>query len=424
MDATQSMRSAGRMALTLALFSAFISVVEAHSWLEQLQAISNNGTFVGSMGYPRGYMARTDAGYNGDTMDYLIPALDTERTRINGSDHVCHPSQRTVNYSSAYPMLQVSPGGYVAMKYLENGHVTQPQIPPGKPKGAGSVFVYGTTSPSDQEMIVDVMKWTKDGKGGNGRGKLLTAQNFDDDRCHQLNTSPLSQQRQKDFPDRVPDQPTSNVEQWCETDLQVPTSSTIGEKLTIYWIWAWPTLPGVESAYPDGKDEYYSTCAELDIVAETNSTTGEESQAMYALTQQDPQTTACSEYMSRTAYSPTPTVILAGATSSSTATSIAAAVAVGESYSSTSSVPAFTFTPSSTADSVAAVAASQMITTTEMTTVTATTIVTVIGSPALTVDMTSTSTVDMVAAPTVGSDGVVGEKRDVTDMKRSAKFRV
>jgi len=298
------------LALLAAIFT-LINKTTAHSWIEQMQGISDNGSFIGNMGYARGYMARTDPGYNGDTMTYLLPALDTGRTRINSSDLLCHPAQRTSNYTSDYPMLQVSPGGYVSIKYLENGHVTLPQNQPGKPKAAGTVFVYGTTQPGTDEKMVDVLAWSADGKGGDGRGSLLTAQNFDDARCHQINSGAISTQRQQQFPDRVPNQPTSNVEQWCETDLIIPASAAPNSKFTLYWIWQWPTAPGVDPTYPDGKDEYYTTCADVEIVVEAVSAGVKPTST---LLQQDPQSTACSDFKSRTALTTSPIIITASAT--------------------------------------------------------------------------------------------------------------
>ncbi|GAB7344629.1 hypothetical protein MBLNU457_3116t1 [Dothideomycetes sp. NU457] len=311
------------LALLVAI-TPLITKTTAHSWIEQMQVISDNGSFTGNMGYARGYVARTDPGYNGNTMDYLRPALDTGRTRINASDLLCHPAQRTSNYTPNYPMLQVSPGGYASIKYLENGHVTLPQNQPGKPKAAGTVFVYGTTQPKDDEKIVDVLAWTADGKGGDGRGSLLNAQNFDDGRCHQINSGAISTQRQQQFPDRVPDQPTSNVEQWCETDLKIPASAAPDSKLTLYWIWQWPTAPGVDPTYPDGKDEYYTTCADVSIVADAIAAGVKPTST---LLQQDPQTTACSDFKSRTALTTSPIVITVSATGvSAAAASTSAAV--------------------------------------------------------------------------------------------------
>ena len=79
---------------------ALLAGANAHTWVEQMQEINSNGTFTGAMGYPRGYVARTEASFNGDSMDYLLPPLASGRTRIDASDLLCHPAQRTRNQTA------------------------------------------------------------------------------------------------------------------------------------------------------------------------------------------------------------------------------------------------------------------------------------------------------------------------------------
>ena len=300
--------SSTKSLLCLALLS---STVVAHTWIEQMQVIGTNGSYIGDYGYPRGYVSRTDAGFNGFSNKWQLPSPDTDtsRTRITDKMMACHPNQRTPNYSQQYPKLSVAPGAYVAMKYLENGHVTQPFIPAGKPEGSGTVWIYGTYSPSDAETLVDVLSWTADGKGGNGKGFLMTAQNYDDGRCYQINQSPTSVNRQMTDGNHAPSQPTSQLEQWCESDLLVPSNSQVGKTLTVYWVWGWATAMQTEGAMC-GKDEYYTTCSDFDIVEG-----GDElskivaAPKVHTIRQQDPQTIAVSNYQSRTAHAPTPTII-------------------------------------------------------------------------------------------------------------------
>ncbi|EME46761.1 hypothetical protein DOTSEDRAFT_126883, partial [Dothistroma septosporum NZE10] len=275
--------------------------VAAHSWIEEYQAISPNGSFVGARGYSRGYVSREDPTFNGNSEMWMLPSLDarnddgTVRTRINSSDPVCHPAQRTSNYTSAFPKLKVSPGDFVAMKYLENGHNSLPWNITGKPYGSGTVFVFGTTQPSDDEKIADVMSWNTEGTGGNKNGFLMTAQNFDDGRCHQINCGSISNERQRLQPNHVADQPTSTVEDWCETDLQIPDSVKPGS-LTTYWIWQWPTEPNKDCNTPAGKDEYYTTCADFDVVADKVANT-----PFSVGAGGNPRSVAVSDYKSRTA---------------------------------------------------------------------------------------------------------------------------
>ncbi|KAK5722733.1 hypothetical protein LTR15_005966 [Elasticomyces elasticus] len=267
----------------------------AHSWIEEFQVIDSNGTYIGDRGFPRGYMARTDPGYNGFVMNYLLPQTGV---RITSNDSLCHPAQRSSNYSNpAYPKLQVTPGSYVAMKYLENGHVTLPWNQLGKPPGGGTVFVYGTTQPSEDEKIADVLPWTSDGRGGN-------AQNFDDGRCYQINCGNISTDRQTLFPNHVADQPTSVIEQWCETDLKIPETIAAGT-LSVYWVWQWPTESNKDCTYPDGKDEYYTTCSDFEIIAGGDDANAKilATPATHTLAQENPQSTAVSGFKSRNAFS-------------------------------------------------------------------------------------------------------------------------
>lgn len=68
------------------------------------------------------------------------------------------PTQRTSNQTQGFPRLSAWPDAYLAMKYLENGHVTLPQNTFRKPIGGESVFVFGTSQPLENELLVDVLE--------------------------------------------------------------------------------------------------------------------------------------------------------------------------------------------------------------------------------------------------------------------------
>jgi len=311
--------------------------VTAHSWNEQFSLIGSNGSYTGAYGYPRGYVARTDPGFNGDSVDYLLPPLSSGRTRVNGSDLLCHPAQRSPKQSANWPRLTVAPGSAVAMKYLENGHVSLPLNQKGKPPKGGTVFVFGTTQPMQDEKLTEIMEWTKDGSGGDKRGVLLTANNFDDDRCYQINSGTISTERQKQFPNPVAGQPGSQHEQWCETDLVLPKDAAVmpvGKLFTIYWVWQWPTAAGQDPGLPTGKDEYYTTCSDFEVVASVP-----DGPVIHELGQQDPQMNAVSNYASRTAITPLPSA----APQTSTPATSAAAVTPPPSSAALSAPPAAQF---------------------------------------------------------------------------------
>lgn len=260
------------MRTTLTAFAVggwLAATVSAHSWLEQLQVIDSDGNYTGNPGYPRGYVARGTPGYGDSKMTYLLPALSSNRIKVDNTDMLCMSTQRQVNSNTVqYPSLSAAAGNYVALKYLENGHVSLPQTQVGKPGAGGLVYVYATTKPSPDQKITDVLNWTSSGDLSTGR--LLTIQNFDDGRCYQLNpNSKISVSRQASNPDPSPGQPASKNEQWCETDIQIPSDAPAGS-LALYWVWQWPTLPGMDPGIPYGKDEIYTTCSDVNIVASSD----------------------------------------------------------------------------------------------------------------------------------------------------------
>ncbi|KAJ5709224.1 hypothetical protein N7493_010558 [Penicillium malachiteum] len=245
--------------------SFLIASASAHSWIEEIRIIAPNGTFTGDAGYARGNWRRTAAGFNDTTMTYLIPPDGQANiTVVYSSTKMCKNSQQTETQTSGSPRLQASPGDAIALRYQENGHVTLPWNQPGKPPNRGTAYVYGTTSPKVGEIFNDVHKvWNWNGTGGDGRGRLLSMQNFDDGRCYQINTGNISEYRQEKFP-HVANQ-LMGADLWCQQDIKLPTTAPSGEVYTLYWVWDWPTLPDIDPTYPDGKIEIYTTCIDINV---------------------------------------------------------------------------------------------------------------------------------------------------------------
>ena len=146
------------------------------------------------------------------------------------------------------------------MRYQENGHVTLPDNPPGKPPNRGTVYVYGTTQPRENDTLLAIHKvWNRSGTGGDGRGVLLSARGFDDGRCYQINDSPISTARQVLFP-HEPDE-LMGADLWCQQDIALPENLPAGQPYTLYWVWDWPTL-----GFHKRQEEIYTTCIDIDII--------------------------------------------------------------------------------------------------------------------------------------------------------------
>lgn len=259
------MRSHFTFRSTLFGLLAIPRLATAHTWVEQIMAIAPNGTLVGQPGYPRGNVLRGTPAFGDPAMVNLIPPDGRPINVIEPSDLMCKVSQVSQTQTDGSPRLQAAPGAAVALRFQENGHVTLPDGQPGKPPNRGTVFVYGTSRPSrDDSFLAIHRQWTADGSGGDGRGVLLSTRNFDDGQCYQVNGGPLSHQRQTAFSHQFNQYMGNDL--WCQQDILLPADIPVGQPYTLYWVWDWPTLPGTPG-YPDGKQELYTTCMDIDIVA-------------------------------------------------------------------------------------------------------------------------------------------------------------
>ncbi|KAH8797163.1 hypothetical protein F5884DRAFT_715855, partial [Xylogone sp. PMI_703] len=249
-----------------------IPIVRAHSWVEQLSVIAPNGTFIGPPGYPRGNVLRSDPGFSDVQMTYLLPPDGREIGKvILPTDLMCGPYQVLGNQTAGSPALIASPGDWIALRYQENGHVTEPYNQPGKPENGGTVFVYGTSKPRDNDSFLGIHGvWNVNGTGGDRRGKLLATRNFDDGQCYQINPSSISRERQVKFPHAPDDLMGANL--WCQTDVRIPPVVEASDTYTLYWIWDWPTVT-VDLSQDKSKiinqPETYVTCIDIRLVSDT-----------------------------------------------------------------------------------------------------------------------------------------------------------
>ncbi|EEH16273.2 hypothetical protein PABG_06360 [Paracoccidioides brasiliensis Pb03] len=257
------------LALTASALYLFPTIA-GHSWVEDLTLIAPNGTFTGPHGYSRGFAPRKE-GYKDALMKHQLPPeralLPGEATAgILPNDTMCKESQLEPIQSDGFPRLKAPPGAPIALRYLENGHVSFPNTPEGKPHGGGKVYVYGTTQPRRRETFCSIHNvWNKEGTGGDRRGMLLSVHNFDDGRCHQITSgSPISKHRQNQFSYRING---NNAELWCQHDLALPQNAPVGKPYTLYWVWIWDTMPNIDPNVKSGKQETYTTCLDVDIIA-------------------------------------------------------------------------------------------------------------------------------------------------------------
>ena len=205
----------------------------AHSWIEKALRIDpNTRKFVGKPGYPRGGDVRRlieDNAVNDESAIHRLPAegIYTGDENIN-KDGL---SVKTLPEET----LKAAPGDFIAILHMENGHVTTKE--PDRPLNGGNIYLYGTSEPQDAEKLFDVhLAWNTEGTGGNGRGRLLGARNYDDLHCYEAASSELGQSRMHEEGNNGADKVA------CQADIQLPQDLQPGDSYTIYWYWDWPRL--------------------------------------------------------------------------------------------------------------------------------------------------------------------------------------
>ncbi|KAK1254974.1 hypothetical protein MKX08_008969 [Trichoderma sp. CBMAI-0020] len=226
-----------RVGLKVALVLALAAAANAHSWIERAYKVAPNGTMIGAEGYPRGWIARTstDPLWNDKIPQLLLPV--TGQSAYSG-DEILNKYKKEEN--PQFPMLEAAAGDHVALIHLENGHTTLPQNQPKKPQNRGTIFLYGTSQPKENERLFDVhLVWNRDGTGGDKRGVLLGTRSYDDGNCYQPNNGDLSIERAARL---APEGADHNTELGCQSTIQLPSDLKAGSVYTIYWYWDWPDL--------------------------------------------------------------------------------------------------------------------------------------------------------------------------------------
>lgn len=193
-------------------------------------------------------------------MTYLLPG--NGRTALSTDDLVCMSVQEKGNQTEGYPALEASPGDIIALRYRENGHITQA---PADKLTFGAVSVYGTVDPKANDKLAYIHHiWNANNTGGDQRGRLLRRQSFDDGMCYESDGSALSVAR------AAVGQPPHDVLDGsslaCKVEFTLPTDATRGKLYTVYWVWDWPSVGSSTVAPGITKQQYYTSCLDIQIV--------------------------------------------------------------------------------------------------------------------------------------------------------------
>jgi len=374
----------------LAAFVILISTPHAtgHSWVDDLYIIAPNGSLAGDAGYIRGIQARASVSNPDLAFEYQLSGV------ITSTDPMCRSSQTKGNQLPGFPSLKASPGDFVALRYGENGHVTQPTLT-NRGLGSGIVFVYGTSQPSASDTYLGIHRvWNAAGTNSDGsaaRGQLLAVQYFDDGVCHQfVPARPISAARAAAFATE-----TAGTEIACQTDLQLPANIR-GDSYTLYWVWEWPLLN--ENTGAQLSNESYTSCMDININNSSSSASLSDVKAFNFATPKFYDNVAIPAQVKKSFVLPSP--YLQEVYTTGPLTGIASPTATAPAISASS--PTVSATPLPTTTQAASQPAGNMVTITETITQTAPAIVITVTATASSTLATTTSLL-VTASPITSS---------------------
>ncbi|KAG9247790.1 hypothetical protein BJ878DRAFT_414168, partial [Calycina marina] len=239
--------------VAILLLAIFISSATAHTWVEDILHIAQNGTLIGPAGYARGTISRDSVPGPDQVMVWktLNETLTADRS-------ICSTVQQKGTQTPDFPVFEGSQGEVMALQYLENGHVSLLQA--SRPLHGGTIYIYGTSTPSNDDKLLSIHRvWNAAGTGGDKRGKLLATRPFDDQQCYEAdNGGAISKARALEFPT------ISGASLKCQTDFQIPDDAPAD--YTFYWVWDWPQLN------LDGtiiNNEIYTQCLDVKVSGKT-----------------------------------------------------------------------------------------------------------------------------------------------------------
>lgn len=220
--------------------------------IDELTIVGGSPTSkVGTKGYIRNYQGHIDS-----TSSYQVQLAKPGGPLLPSADGpACASFQQKLDFNPnpLFPQLTAAPGDFIQGTYSDNGHVSLPPTPESE---SGIAYWYGSANGSTVPPLSEVIKWTKDGKGGDGNGRLLAGpDNYDDGVCAEGNGSPIAQQR------HAPPGPGI----LCKNSFSLPEDLPDGSTYTVYWVWDFSLHFGPKFKAEKGHVEWYTSCADIKI---------------------------------------------------------------------------------------------------------------------------------------------------------------
>ncbi|KAF8455896.1 hypothetical protein BGX38DRAFT_1087783 [Terfezia claveryi] len=225
----------------LSLVLSSLTIVSAHTWVDNIKVTGGAGPIDGSLGFIRGYIGHSDV-----ASSYRI---DKPQQSVY-KDNQRQPTQPDPKFRR----LKASPGSEITAEWHENGHTTN-DTPENNAPGynSGKVFMYGTTQPSPDLTLEQIWKWKGD---GTLEGRYLGTFLYDDGMC--------AEEGSQGRPGAIP--------RWaaggggpCKGKFNLPQDLPPGKPYTVYWVWDF------SGKVPGGQHfEWYTSVMDIDIVGKVS----------------------------------------------------------------------------------------------------------------------------------------------------------
>lgn len=198
----------------LSLVFSSLTIVNAHTWVDNIKVTGGTGPIDGSLGFIRGYIGHSDA-----ASSYRIDKPQQSAYKDN---------QRQPNQPDPkFQRLKASPGSEITAEWHENGHTTN-DTPENNAPGydPGKVYMYGTTlQPSPDLTLEQIWTWKGD---SSLEGRYLGSFNYDDGMC--------AEEGSQGKPRAIP--------RWaaggggpCKGKFNLPQDLPPGKPYTVFWVW-------------------------------------------------------------------------------------------------------------------------------------------------------------------------------------------
>ena len=116
------------------------------------------------------------------------------------TDSICKDSQSQSIQTDSNFRLKVATESTIALWYQENDHITLSEHTFDKLKNCRTVYIYDTKDSQPHDSLLTIHKiWNITDDEDDECNRLLKTQNFDDNRCYQINSDAISEKQQVQY---------------------------------------------------------------------------------------------------------------------------------------------------------------------------------------------------------------------------------